>query len=407
MRAFDIPDFYRSPLITEIKKIRKERDPRKRDFAPTYLDFGSVSFYIARHFGFCYGVENAIEISFRALAENPGKRIFLLSQMIHNPEVNKDLEAAGVKFLQDTEGNSLLPFSELEKGDLVIIPAFGTTPQLELKLDEIGIEFRKYNTTCPFVERVWKKSEVIGKQGYTIIIHGKYRHEETRATFARSLIHQEALVIRDLKEAKILGSYITGERDIGLFANEFAGRTSENFVPLRDLQKIGVINQTTMLASETQEISNHLRACMIQKYGKENVHLHFADTRDTLCYATNENQEATLKLLDVEADFAIVAGGFNSSNTSHLAELLESKFPTYFISSEKDIASEGEIQHYDIHQKKTIRTTNFMFTSKKPRIILSSGASCPDAIIEGILRKILGFHKNVSADEAVIEAVLK
>ena len=186
MRSFDVPEFYRSPIIARVKQKRKARDPRKRDFSPSVLDFGTVRFVMARHFGFCFGVENAIEIAYRALEENPGKRIFLLSQMIHNPEVNADLTAQGIRFLQDTEGNTLTPLSELQADDVVLIPAFGTTLELEAQLETIGVDVSKYNTTCPFVEKVWKRSAKLATSDYTIVIHGKPQHEETRATFSHA-----------------------------------------------------------------------------------------------------------------------------------------------------------------------------------------------------------------------------
>jgi 4-hydroxy-3-methylbut-2-en-1-yl diphosphate reductase len=183
MKSFEVPEFYRSPLITAIKNKRKEADNLKKDFSPTLLDFGPVQIYLARHFGFCYGVENAIEIAFKTVQENPDKRIFLLSEMIHNPKVNADLTKSGVAFLMDTLGNLYHPWESLTKNDIVIIPAFGTTIETEEKLKSIGIDPLKYNTTCPFVEKVWNRSEQIGKKGYSIIIHGKPKHEETRATF--------------------------------------------------------------------------------------------------------------------------------------------------------------------------------------------------------------------------------
>ena len=157
-----------------------------KDLSPTCLDFGPLKIYLARHFGFCYGVENAIEISFKTIEENPDKRIFLLSEMIHNPQVNADLLASGVRFLQDTKGNQQIPFEELTAEDIVIIPAFGTTLDIEAKLESIGIPTEKYNTTCPFVEKVWNRSEQIAKKGYSIVIHGKPGHEETRATFSHA-----------------------------------------------------------------------------------------------------------------------------------------------------------------------------------------------------------------------------
>src|SRR6188474_3295556 len=176
MKSFDVPIIYRSPLITAIKTKRKEQDRMKKDFTPTLLNFGPLQIYLARHFGFCYGVENAIEIAFRTVEENPGKRIFLLSEMIHNPQVNADLQAHGVIFLQDTYGKELIPFSKLTADDVVIIPAFGTTLEIEKKLNDIGIQTEKYNTTCPFVEKVWNRSEAIAQKKYTIIIHGKPNH---------------------------------------------------------------------------------------------------------------------------------------------------------------------------------------------------------------------------------------
>jgi len=177
MKQFEVPIIYRSPLITAIKQKRKEMDKLKRDFIPTLLDFGSLRIYLARHFGFCYGVENAIDIAFKTVEENPGMRIFLLSEMIHNPQVNSDLQAHGVRFLQDSNGKQLIPFEELKPDDVVLIPAFGTTLEIEKKLNGMGIQTEKYNTTCSFVERVWNKTEAIAKQNYTIVIHSKPKHE--------------------------------------------------------------------------------------------------------------------------------------------------------------------------------------------------------------------------------------
>ncbi|HEY1038049.1 MAG TPA: 4-hydroxy-3-methylbut-2-enyl diphosphate reductase [Bacteroidia bacterium] len=402
MKSFNIPEFYRSPLISSIKQIRKAKDPRKKDFSPTYIDFGPVAFYIARHFGFCYGVENAIEISFRAVDENPGKNIYLLSQMIHNPEVNKDLEDAGVKFLQDTYGNQLIPFDTITTEDIVLIPAFGTTLEIEKMLEEKGIEIQKYNTTCPFVERVWKRAEQIGGEDYTIIIHGKNNHEETRATFSHSKHYSKAIVVKDLEESKKLAAYIKGEKDLSAFAEEFKGKYSEDFDPAKDLQKVGVINQTTMLATETQEIADFFRQVMIEKYGEENMKQHFADSRDTLCYATNENQDATYGLLETNADMAIVVGGYNSSNTSHLVELLERKFRTFFISSEKEIIDDNEIHHFDYPNKKHVVGKHYIIRKNKVNIILTSGASCPDAVVERVMNKIVSFFPDAKTKEEVL-----
>ncbi|HRG00421.1 MAG TPA: 4-hydroxy-3-methylbut-2-enyl diphosphate reductase [Bacteroidia bacterium] len=403
MKTFNVPEFYRSPIISKIKQYRKIQDPRKKDNSPTLLDFGPVQFLIARHFGFCYGVENAIEISFKALDENPGKRIFLLSQMIHNPDVNNDLTDRGVQFLQDTSGKQLIPFETLTPDDVVIIPAFGAPLDIIALLESKNIKTEKYNTTCPFVERVWKKSESIGKENYTIIIHGKYNHEETKATFSRSDKHNKAIIVRDITESKLLGEYILGNKSKDEFAIDFKGRYSTDLDIEKDLQRVGVINQTTMLASETQEIADYFKSIMQEKYGDINLANHFADTRDTLCYATNENQDATYGLLETEADLAIVVGGYNSSNTSHLVELCERKFHTYFISSEKEIADKNTINHFDYPNKKHLTTNNFLPTKTPVKIILTSGASCPDSIIEGVIHKINSFYKDIKSVEEVIK----
>lgn len=403
MKAFNVPEFYRSPIISKIKQYRKIQDPRKKDNSPTLLDFGAVQFLIARHFGFCYGVENAIEISFKALDENPGKRIFLLSQMIHNPDVNNDLIERGVQFLQDTNGKQLIPFDVLTPDDVVIIPAFGAPLDIIDLLESKKIKTEAYNTTCPFVERVWKKSESIGKDNYTIIIHGKYSHEETKATFSRSDKHNKAIIVRDITESKLLADYILGNKSKEQFAIDFNGRYSADLNLDIDLQRVGVINQTTMLASETQEIADYFKTVMMEKYGAVNIGNHFADTRDTLCYATNENQDATYGLLEAEADLAIVVGGYNSSNTSHLVELCERKFHTYFISSEKEILDQNTIHHFDYPNKKSLTTNNFLPDKKPVRIILTSGASCPDSVIEGVIHKINSFYSDIKPVVEVIK----
>ena len=403
MKAFNVPEFYRSPIISKIKQYRKLQDPRKRDNSPTLLDFGAVQFLIARHFGFCYGVENAIEISFKALDENPGKRIFLLSQMIHNPDVNNDLIERGVQFLQDTNGNQLISFDTLTPNDVVIIPAFGAPLDIIALLESKQIKTEAYNTTCPFVERVWKKSESIGKDNYTIIIHGKHNHEETKATFSRSDKHNKAIIVRDITEAKLLADYILGNKTKEQFAIDFKGRYSENLDLEKDLQRLGVINQTTMLASETQEIADYFKTVMLEKYSAVDIANHFADTRDTLCYATNENQDATYGLLETEADLAIVVGGYNSSNTSHLVELCERKFHTYFISSEKEITDKNTIHHFDYPNKKHLTSSNFLPNKTPVRIILTSGASCPDSVIEGVIHKINSFYSDIKPVEEAIK----
>ena len=405
MKSFDVPIIYRSPLISAIKKKRKELDKMKKDFTPALLDFGTVHIYLARHFGFCYGVENAIEIAFRTVEENPGKRIFLLSEMIHNPQVNADLQSHGVIFLQDTYGKQLISFDELNADDVVIIPAFGTTLAIEDQLKKIGIQTEKYNTTCPFVEKVWNRSEVIAKKKYSIIIHGKPKHEETRATFSHAAENAPSVVVEDIKQAKELAKYITGEKPAAQFYIEFNGQYSTNFDVEKDLQRIGVVNQTTMLASDTQAISDFLKEIMTNHYKltKSTTEERFADTRDTLCYATNDNQTAVTGMLETDADLAIVVGGYNSSNTSHLVELCEEKLPTYFISHEDKLISAKEIRHYNFHTKEEIVTTGYLPEKKPVKILITSGASCPDALVEGVIQKLVSYYPATINMEEIIE----
>jgi 4-hydroxy-3-methylbut-2-enyl diphosphate reductase len=405
MKTFNIPEFYKSAVISKVKEIRKTSDPRKKDFSPTLLDFGPVRFFIARHFGFCYGVENAIETAYRAIEENKDKKIYLLSQMIHNPEVNNDLIKRGVKFLMDTSGNQIIPFGQLADDDIVIIPAFGTTLKIEEELTQRGIEVRKYDTTCPFVERVWKKSEKLGEDKYTIIIHGKHKHEETRATFSRSEQNAPSIIVKDIQESELIGEYIAGKISREKFEAVFRGKYSEGFDPEIHLTRVGVINQTTMLATETQEIADYFKNIMLAKYGESVIKDHYADTRDTLCYATNENQEATYSLLKQNADLAVVVGGYNSSNTSHIVELCEKKLPTYFISSANDLISKTKINHFNFTGQSHLSTDNFLPDKNPINIILTSGASCPDSVVDAVLQKILSFYPEHTNIEEVLKGI--
>lgn len=368
----------------------------KKDFSPTHLQLGSLEVILARHFGFCYGVENAIEIAFRAIDENPTKRIFLLSEMIHNPNVNADLIARGVRFIMDTSGKMLISWEELNADDIVIIPAFGTTIEMEQLLRSKGIEPTSYETTCPFVEKVWNRAEKIGKDGYTIIVHGKPKHEETRATFSHSTVHTPTLVIKDMAEAEVLAQYIVGVKNPEEFYTQFKGQFSEGFDVQRDLKRIGVVNQTTMLASETQAIADYLKSVILNHYGVEagNETEHFAEARDTLCYATNDNQSAVQGMLQEQADFALVVGGYNSSNTSHLVELCEEKLPTYYIKDEYCLLNDKLIAHFDWRQHTEEMTTDFIPQKENLKIMVTSGASCPDALVERVIARLAELTAN-------------
>lgn len=401
MKNFEIPIYYKSSIIQKIKELRKNKDHYKKDFSPTILNFDHIQIYLARHFGFCYGVENAIEIAYKTLEENPGKRIFLLSEMIHNPGVNADLQSNGIEFILDTYGNQIIAWEEINENDIVIIPAFGTTLETEEILRRRNIDTLKYNTTCPFVEKVWKKSYHLGKENYTVIIHGKAKHEETKATFSHAKANTPSVIIRNIDETKILSKIILGEIDKNEFYKYFEGKFSDGFDVENDLKQIGVVNQTTMLASETQDIADCLKEAMIKKYGIENINLHFADTRDTLCYATNDNQQATIDLLKENVDLAIVVGGYNSSNTSHIVELLEEKFVTYFISDQSKLISKNSINHFEYSTKNEVSSENYLPKKDLVKIIITSGASCPDSVVEAVMLKLLSFYNIENPEEKI------
>ena len=408
MKKFDIPIYFRSPVISVVKDSRKQHDPRKKDYSPSVLDFGPVKFLIARHFGFCYGVENAIEIAYKTVEQNEGKRIFLLSEMIHNPSVNDDLRNKGVRFIREHNGNQIISWDELNADDIVIVPAFGTTLEIQQILKERGINPYKYDTTCPFVEKVWNRAEQLGGKNYTIIVHGKYKHEETIATFSHSEKDSPTVVVRDINEAQKLCDVISGKIPAKEFYELFNHKLSKGFDVSKDLDRVGVVNQTTMLATETQAIADLMKKTMIEKYGEENISEHFADTSDTLCYATYDNQRATLGLIDSHADFAIVVGGYNSSNTSHIVELCEEKLPVYFISGADKIISESVIKHYDIHSHSELTTEGWLLKDNRPpessvKIILTSGASCPDAILDEVLHKIISYFPEAKTIEMALE----
>lgn len=400
MKKFEIPEHYKSPIISEIKLKRKTQDKMKKDFSPTLLDFGPVHFIVARHFGFCYGVENAIETIYTTIAQNRDKRIFLLSEMIHNAKVNQDLLDMGVVFLMDTQGHRLVDFETLTNQDIVVIPAFGTTLELEKEFKERGIELKAYDTTCPFVEKVWKRSEKLGKENFTVVIHGKPTHEETRATFSHSTAYAASIVVNDLEETKLLAQYIRGQKPLSTFFNDFQGRTSPNFNPEIHLKKIGVVNQTTMLATDTQEIADYLKHTL---EAMDESH-ESADTRDTLCYATSDNQNAVYGMLEHSADLALVVGGYNSSNTSHLVELCDERLKTFHLDSVDRILSNSQVSHLEYHSKKE-QVTQFLPQKEVVKILITSGASCPDSIVDEIMTKILSYYPTAKSTQEVLSGL--
>jgi 4-hydroxy-3-methylbut-2-enyl diphosphate reductase len=280
---------------------------------------------------------------------------------------------------------------------------------MEAKLREKGIPIETYNTTCPFVEKVWNRSEQIAEKGYTVIVHGKPTHEETRATFSHAAAHTPTLVINDMSEAIELSQFIRGDKPWNQFDVSFSGRTSAGFDPEKDLKKIGVVNQTTMLASDTQAIADFLRATMIETFNpsEDAISSYVADTRDTLCYATNDNQSGVYGMLEQPADFAIVIGGYNSSNTSHLVELCEQKLPTYHI-DHPDRLKADRIHHYHFVTNEEALTTDYLPKDKKQtHILLTSGASCPDALVEVVIEKLASYFVEENQYKSTINQILQ
>ena len=391
-----VPNHYAGPIIQQVKDFRLSEG--KRSLNPTLLEIGQLQVLIPRHFGFCFGVERAIHMAFSTLEHNPDRRTFLVSEIIHNPLVNNELRERGIEFIYDAEGQRQVAADELRGDDIALIPAFGTTLQIEDSLKQSGIDtggeaYREnYDTTCPFVSKVWKRGEELGREGYTIIIHGKYKHEETQATHSHTKEYAKTLVVLDRSEAQKVAAYITGDMDIADFEREFAGMASEGFDPVRDLERVAVVNQTTMLAEETQQVTETLREAMRQRYGEDNLDHHCADTNDTLCYATNQNQNATRALLRSGADLALIVGGYNSSNTAHLLEICSQVMPSFLIANSDEILSERQIRHYDIYTKQMAENQHWLPDELPTRLIITSGASCPDILMNQVLQKVAGFY---------------
>lgn len=404
-QEYDLTDvasnLYQSKICAAIKSKLRQREGSA--VAPAKLDFGPVQYVIASHFGFCLGVANAIDIAYEAIRSNPGKRVFMLSELIHNSFVNEDLRSRGLQYLQTEKGlpfkadSGRLLWDELKNDDIVIIPAFGASNEDKARLIEKGINITEYDATCRLVENVWTRARMYGEKGFTIILHGKSEHEETKASFSNSRAYAPTLIVRDMKEAHVLGKVIL-EEDTDLFYSTFEEKYSERFNPEIDLAKLAVVNQTTLLASETLAIADYLRTVLIQKYGASELSNHFGESGkdklgNTLCYATNVNQEATRLMLEEAADFAFIIGGHNSSNTSQLYRLAEDKFAekAFYIQSEKDILSLESIAHYEYRTKQVICKPFASYGQNPLRVMITAGASCPDGIIQQVVMKINSF----------------
>ena len=390
-----VPNHYAGSIIQQVKDFRLRAG--KRALAPTRLRIGDLEVLIPRHFGFCFGVERAIHMAFSSLDRYPDKRTYLVSEIIHNPLVNNDLRSRGIEFIYDADGHRIVSEEGVSAEDVVLIPAFGTTLEIEQSLQRSGLqteseEFREhFDTTCPFVSKVWNRGEQLGREGYTILIHGKFAHEETQATHSHTMQHGKTLVVLNEAEARQICDFIAGETSLADFRASFEDKWSSEFDPEVDLERIAVVNQTTMLAEETKRVAALVREAMRQRYGDESLDYHFADTNDTLCYATNQNQDATKTLLDARADLAVIVGGYNSSNTSHLVEICSQVMPSYLIDRDSELLSASKIRHFDIEARELTVSEDWL-PGVPARIAVTSGASCPDILMNQVIERIAGFY---------------
>jgi 4-hydroxy-3-methylbut-2-enyl diphosphate reductase len=345
---------------------------------------GGLTIKLAKEFGFCYGVERAIDLAYAARKAYPDKPIYILGEIIHNPEVNDQIRNMGIKFLSGKEKNA--DIDDIQAGDIVIIPAFGTEVATMDKLRAKGCQF--VDTTCGDVMSVWKRVRQYANESVTSIIHGKAWHEETKATSSRATANGSGhyLVVFTLAETDYVCNYILHGGNKAEFLEKFKGAYSPGFDPDVHLQAIGVANQTTMLRGETEDVQRRLRNAMIQKYGQADVDRHFRFF-DTICGATQDRQDALEKLLREPMNLLIVIGGYNSSNTSHLAEMGEAKLPTYFIKNAAKMVSEKSIQHYDQHLHKEVETEDWL-PSGDITVGITAGASCPNNLIEDTIHRV-------------------
>jgi 4-hydroxy-3-methylbut-2-enyl diphosphate reductase len=360
------------------------------------LSSGDLTIKLAKEFGFCYGVERAIDLAYAARRAYPDKRIFLLGEIIHNPEVNDQIRRLGIVTIAGKPGDEEI--NQLKPEDIVIIPAFGTEVATRRKLEEKGCLF--VDTTCGDVMSVWKRVRQYSKDAVTSIIHGKAWHEETKATSsqARASGSGHYLVVYNLGETDYVCSYILQGGDKAAFLEKFKGSYSEGFDPDVHLFAIGVANQTTMLRGETEEVQRRLKAAMMQKYGGSEIEKHFRFF-DTICGATQDRQDALEKLLRDPLDLLLVIGGYNSSNTSHLAEMGEAKLPTYFIKNAAKMVSDQLIVHYDQHRHEEIENSNWL-PSGKVTVGITAGASCPNNLIEDAIRRLFEL-RGISVQELI------
>ncbi len=363
---------YRSELVDRIRALGRVTSADNR-----------LTIKLAKEFGFCYGVERAIDLAYAARKVFPNQPIYILGEIIHNPEVNDQIRAMDIRFLSGKEKNA--DIADLGEGDVVIIPAFGTEVATRQQLEAKGCVF--VDTTCGDVMSVWKRIKQYSRESVTSIIHGKAWHEETKATSSQATATSgHYLVVFTLAETDYVCNYIVNGGNKQEFLDKFKGAYSAGFDPDVHLNAIGVANQTTMLRGETEEVQRRLKKAIETKFGREDVDKHFRFF-DTICGATQDRQDALEKLLNDPLDLLLVIGGYNSSNTSHLAEMGEAKLPTYFIKNAAKMISDTVIQHYDQHKHAEIETQNWL-PGGDVIVGITAGASCPNNLIEDGIRRL-------------------
>jgi len=369
-----LADNYHSALVEQVKA---------DDF--TYRA-GRLTVHLAREFGFCYGVDRAVDYAYQTRERFPDRRVFLTGEIIHNPHVNEQLRAMGIHFLSDYADG----LDRVTGDDVVILPAFGVTVSLLEQLDRRGCTL--VDTTCGSVLNVWKNVRHYAESGFTSIIHGKVSHEETRATASQAVSYGgRYLVVLDRAETDIVCEYIRHGGDRDAFLARFARAASEGFDPDRDLQRIGLANQTTMLMAESLEIGETIRAAMRDRFGDDRLADHY-QAFDTICSATQDRQDAVIALLrDRTLDVMLVIGGYNSSNTANLARICAAAKPTYHIADPECLVSATEIRHRPVGSKAEVVATGWL-PAEGPLVVgLTSGASTPDNLVGAAIARLETF----------------
>ncbi|MEL7050563.1 MAG: 4-hydroxy-3-methylbut-2-enyl diphosphate reductase [Cyanobacteria bacterium J06588_5] len=353
---------------------------------------GDVTIHLAESFGFCWGVERAVAMAYEARQHFPQQRLWITNEIIHNPEVNEQLKAMNVHFIELVAGEK--DFSGVGVGDVVILPAFGASVQEMKLLHDKGCTI--VDTTCPWVSKVWNTVEKHKKRDFTSIIHGKYKHEETVAT---SSFAGTYLVVLNLAEAEYVANYILSGGDRAEFMAKFANAHSEGFDPEKDLDAVGIANQTTMLKGETEQIGKLFERTMLKKYGPVALNEHF-HSFNTICDATQERQDAMFNLVDADIDLMVVIGGFNSSNTTHLQEIaVERNIPSFHIDSAARIGPGNRIEHKPLHGESLVVETDWLAEGKLS-VGVTSGASTPDKAVQEVIEKIFAIKAPVPAGVA-------